>query len=152
MNQRRLFIAILEDDRRRIEMMRSCLGEIAPAMDVSVFDSAHAMIAWLEAHLPDIALVSLDHDLPLPPAADADACEIADPYGTGRMVADYLAARTPCCPVIVHSSNVERAPGMTFALHRAGWTQRRVVPYEDLEWIREAWMPCVAALLSSSAQ
>lgn len=128
------YFAILEDDSGRIKQMRSCAVETLPRLPLVFFDNAFEMIAWLETHLHEVALISLDHDLPLriPDGQSVDC-------GNGRMVADYLARFDPTCPVIVHSSNADCAAGMFFALERAGWPTKRIVPFDDLDWIATDW-------------
>src|SRR5256885_15001425 len=100
-------VVILEDDPARIAAMRACLTEVLPGTEIVVFEQAQAMIAWLGCNLAQVALISLDHDLPL-----LDQSGRAIDCGTGRQVADYLASLPPTCPVIVHSSNSFCAPGM----------------------------------------
>jgi len=136
------FVAILEDDVDRVVEMKSCLAQVLPAADVVVFERADDMIAWLKGHLGEAVLISLDHDLPM---VNAEGMLID--CGDGRMVADYLAELPATCPVIVHSSNANRAPGMWFALKDAGWQISRVVPYEDYAWIRGEWMSQVLQLI-----
>jgi hypothetical protein len=136
-------IAILEDNADRIAEMRACLSERIPAMEVIFFEDAGKMIVWLRENLGDVRLISLDHDLPL---IETDG-RLVD-SGTGRQVADFLAKLPATCPVIVHSSNDQLAPGMCFALKDAGWPQRRVYPCDDLAWIRRAWMRHVRKLLA----
>lgn len=97
------------------------------------------MLTWLPGHLQACVLISLDHDL-----------ESTDPDlnpGSGREVADWLATQEPVCPVIVHSTNVPAAAGMLRVLEEAGWTTRRVLPYDDLLWINELWRDTVRELL-----
>ena len=129
-------VAILEDSAGRIAEMRACLTEALPGCGSIFFDNAFEMMAWLKEHMGEVALISLDHDLPL---TDAQG-KLID-CGDGRMVADFLATLPPTCPVIVHSSNAWCAPGMYFALEGNGWPTARVVPYEDDRWVREAWKP-----------
>jgi hypothetical protein len=107
------------------------------------FDEAPAMIAWLGAHLEECALISLDHDLG--PSRRIDE-EFRDP-GTGRDVADFLAARKPACPVIVHTSNPLARVGMELALQSAGWKVVRVYPQFDTDWIGTHWLAVVLELL-----
>lgn len=128
-------IAILEDCEARIAAMRSSLREVVPS-ETSIFitDRAPRMVAWLEGHLAHVALISLDHDLPL-----GSQWGIGE-YGDGRIVADYLAALPPMCPVIIHSSNEAAASGMYYALEWAGWPVSRVVPYDGENWIRQTWI------------
>ena len=134
MNTKRMrrVIVILEDDSRRLEEMRRCVASHVPECAIECFDRAGAMIAWLEDHLAEVALISLDHDLPiLKDGTDA---------GSGRMVAEWLAARPPACPVIVHTSNENFAPGMMRVLRDAGWTLCRVYPHDDCVWIAVDWV------------
>jgi DNA-binding NarL/FixJ family response regulator len=129
------YIATLEDDPRRLSAMRECVGRELPAYELAIFDNADEMIVWLEDHLAEVALISLDHDLPLTQTRDGVRVDAGD----GRMVADWLAARTPACPVIVHTSNEHFAPGMMRVLRDGGWTHRRIYPHDDCAWIATAW-------------
>lgn len=122
--------AILEDDARRREAMARVLAEL-PHVRASLFDSAPAMVRWLEAHLAECTLISLDNDLvPLPSGEDP---------GEGRHVADWLAERAPVCPVVVHTSNPMAAPSMMLTLELAGWVPERIPPFDDVGWIETAW-------------
>lgn len=127
-------VAILEDDGNRISAMQACLAKIIPSIQITFFENAHEMIAWLHNHLSEAVLISLDHDLPL----RVDEGKTID-YGTGRQVADYLASMPPTCPVIVHSSNDVCAQGMYFELTHAGWHCRRIYPRDGEAWIPNAW-------------
>jgi len=127
-------VAILEDDANRIREMRACLDQALPAAQVVVFEVAREMIAWLAAHLGDVILISLDHDLPL---RDGNGHPLD--CGSGREVADFLASMPPTCPVIVHSSNNYCAPGMFYALKEKGWPVSRVCPMDDLAWVQRDW-------------
>jgi hypothetical protein len=111
-----------------------------------VFDNAPDTVEWLQDHLEGAALICLDHDLG--PNRDRDG-EIFDP-GTGRDVVDHLVTRKPCCHVLVHTTNSLAAPGMTMALEDAGWSWSRVVPYNDLEWVRADWIGCVVKALTKN--
>lgn len=126
--------AILEDDLNRVVAMRACLEAILPGVEIDFFSNAQEMIAWFGEHLGEVALISLDHDLPL----RDDAGRSVD-SGTGRQVADFLASLPPTCPVIVHSSNNFYAPGVFFTLKDAGWPCSRVYPCDDYAWIADAW-------------
>jgi DNA-binding NarL/FixJ family response regulator len=137
-------VAMLEDDVYRISAMRACLAQSLPEMELVIFDHAQRMIAWLEDHLGAVVLISLDHDLPLRHEAGRSI-----DCGTGRQVADYLAAHPPTCPVIVHSSNNDGAAGMFFALKDAGWPCCRVYPSDGETWIRNAWHPAVREYLEN---
>jgi hypothetical protein len=139
------FVAILEDCPERVAEMRACLAELLPNHSPAFFDDAGEMLAWLAEHLPEVALISLDHDLRLPTDADDRRC---DP-GTGRMVADYLAGQPPVCPVIVHSSNDHFAPGMLQVLLEMEWPCRRVYPFDEHRWVRAAWAAEVRRLIAA---
>jgi hypothetical protein len=136
-------IAILEDDLRRVGQMVRCLRECVGENEVVVFDNAPDMIAWLAEHLESVKLFCLDHDLGANLVLNG---EIRNP-GTGRDVADCLSSRRPVCPVVIHSSNVLAAPGMMMVLEDAGWTCSRLAPFNDLEWVREAWIDDVRTAL-----
>jgi len=139
-------IAILDDDSERIQVMVRSLLACAPQYDVVAFDNAPDMIAWLGKHLEETRLICLDHDLG--PSRDRGGV-VFDP-GTGRDVADYLATRKPVCPVLVHTTNSLAAPGMAMVLDDTGWRNLRVVPYDDLEWVQEAWIFAVRDALSTA--
>ena len=132
-------ICILEDDDERVRRFLAAAGVIAPGLEVRIWRSAVAMIADLPACLPSATLISLDHDLNRLPA-DAD-----DP-GCGVDVAKSLEALPPCCPVIIHTSNVERGTWMEGALSLGGWRYERVAPFGD-QWIENDWSPLARQLL-----
>lgn len=138
-------LAILEDDARRIQAMRSCVAEISPGIELAFFTDAQAMILWLGQHLGDVGLISLDHDLPLRNAAGT----VVD-CGTGRQVVDFLTSFPPTCPVIIHSSNDACASGMFFALKKANWICSRVYPRDDLAWVKDAWATQVRRYMDNS--
>jgi len=136
-------ITILEDDPERTNAFRDAL---APwAFDLVIIDNAPDMIEWLHAALSRTTLICLDHDLGPSRLRDESRFE----PGSGRDVADWLAARPARCPVLVHSANGLAVPGMLLVLESAGWTAQRVVPSGDLDWIRESWLQAVTELLRS---
>jgi hypothetical protein len=139
-------ILILEDDSDRTRAFQECLLECFPPKEVIVFDNAPDTIDWLQDHLEEALLICLDHDLGPNRVRDGD---VFDP-GTGRDVADYLATRKPCCPVVIHTTNSLAAPGMTMTLEDAGWSWARVVPYNDLEWVRADWVDYVLKALAKN--
>lgn len=134
-----MWIAVLEDDARRREAMERLLSEHFPRYSAVFFDNAPDMIAWLSAHLPQTALLCLDHDLGPNLLRGGEAF---DP-GTGRDVVNHLCRFAPTCPVIVHTSNYLAAPGMLMALEAAGWKAARAVPFDDLVWLTREWLPLV---------
>jgi hypothetical protein len=135
-------ICILEDDEQRTRQFLAAAKAIAPGLPVRIWRSAHAMIQDLPTCLAGASLISLDHDL-----APCDATE-PDP-GCGHDVAQFLQDLNPTCPVIIHTSNVERGTWMIGALSLGGWTYERVYPFGD-SWIETEWLPVVARLLTRS--
>lgn len=138
-------VVILEDNAQRVAAMRECLADKFPSFDQRFFASSCEVIHWLQQHWVTTAAISLDHDLERQMPADSDP-------GDGREVADFLASRPPHCPVVIHSTNVAAAIGMEHALADGGWQVDRIVPYEDLQWIQEAWLPLIRRLIVDSAR
>lgn len=138
-------LVILEDNAERVAAMRECLADKFPSFERRFFGSSQAAIAWLSQHGAAVVGVSLDHDL------ERQAPDDADP-GDGREVADFLASRPPHCPVVIHSTNVPAAIGMEQTLADRGWQVERVLPYDDLRWIHEAWLPLMRRLIVASAR
>lgn len=136
MFQMRTIIAILDDEPDRLAAMIPLLRRRFKSLSAETFDNAPDMIAWLKDHLCECVLLCLDHDL------GPNRRRAGRPFdpGIGRDVVDYLATCEPCCPVVVHTTNSEAAPGMLTALRESGWTAAQVVPYEDVLWIREVWI------------
>lgn len=134
----KITIAILEDNADRIAAMDTLLADTFPLFGRRFFRSSAEAIDWFQSHLPEAICISLDHDLERP----EDNPEADDP-GTGREVADFLARQTPCCPIIVHTTNVPAGVGMEYELEEAGWAVTRVTPYCDLAWLTEMWLPTV---------
>lgn len=131
-------ILILEDDAERRRVMGECLSDRFPQYGVRFFVDAPSMIAYLQAETgPEILLISLDHDL-----EPTEESRSTDP-GTGRDIADCLAARRPMCPVIVHTTNAPAGDGMQLLLEESGWVTIRVVPYDAERWIGETWFRAV---------
>jgi hypothetical protein len=128
-------IVILEDNADRQAAMRCCLADRFSTLAAHFFDDAGATIRFLAESLADTVVISLDHDLELKPGP---ADRLIDP-GTGREVADFLATRTPVCPVIIATTNTHAGDGMEEVLRTAGWKTRRVVPFDDMHWIETAW-------------
>lgn len=126
-------IVILDDENDRLEAMTAVLSERLPEYGMVTFKNAPDIIAWLCDNLSSAAIISLDHDL-FPQSDDEP-----DP-GTGRDVADFLATQSPVCHVIIHTTNSLAAPGMEMVLHDRGWTNSRVMPFNDLEWVTMWWI------------
>ena len=135
-------VAILEDNPDRISEMRACVQEALPTLQAVFFVNAHEMITWLKPNLPQISLISLDHDLPVISVNG----RLVD-CGDGRLVASFLAEFPPTCPIIVHSSNDHCATSMFHTLRDAGWPTTEIVPFDGHAWVRAAWMPQLLQLV-----
>ncbi|MDD2734737.1 MAG: hypothetical protein PHF56_12410 [Desulfuromonadaceae bacterium] len=138
-------IAVLEDDERRTEALRDEIMRLFPQLTMSFFDNAPDMVAWLKDNLGNVRLLCLDHDLG--PDRQRDG-QVFDP-GIGRDVVDFLAVQKPSCPVLIHSSNSTAAFGMQFALETAGWVVERVIPIDDLLWVKAQWSGRLETLVNS---
>ena len=97
------------------------------------------MIADLPSVLNQACLISLDHDLNPQPNVTTDP-------GTGLEVAEFLAKQSPLSPVLIHSTNHEKAWSMHNELRFGGWQVDRVGPIGD-DWVQCLWLPKAKALL-----
>jgi hypothetical protein len=132
-------LLMLEDNSERVERFVAVLRRVAPAVELRLWRDAWKMIRECPPLLPSARLISLDHDL------DPE-CETADDPGTGWDLTKVLAAQPPCCPVIVHSSNGERATWMMGEFDLGGWEYHRIAPIGD-DWIENDWRRLVRRLL-----
>lgn len=140
-------IAILEDNADRTAAMKSCLADRFPHYEAYFFSAPKEMRVFLEVHLEDVILISLDHDLELM----MDRFGKASDPGSGTDVVNYLVQKPATCPVVVHTTNSTAAVGMEMTLQEAGWKTYRVVPYDDLRWISEEWFRTVRRALVATA-
>lgn len=97
-------LLILEDNSERVERFTAILQTIAPTLPFRVWRDAYAMMREAGPLLTFASMISLDHDLE--PESNAP-----DP-GDGYMVTKWLVSQSIICPVIIHSSNGERASWM----------------------------------------
>ena len=143
-------VVVLEDNRDRIvrPMHSQCLADRLYPFEACFFDAPQPMLDYLREHLGEAICISLDHDMEL---IDDGNGHLRDP-GTGREIADYLAAHAPQCPVVLHTTNTAAAQGMQAVLADAGWTVYRVVPWGDLEWVRGEWFRTVRRAVVAAAQ
>jgi ADP-ribosylglycohydrolase len=125
-------ILILEDNDERLAGFQKAIAALGDGFEMKAWRDAPSMCAECEAFFPSAALISLDHDLnPMPGAA-------GDP-GTGLEVAEFLAECRPVCPVIIHSTNADRAHSMQNELRFADWIVERVGPI-GTDWIETIWL------------
>jgi len=132
-------LLMLEDNADRLQRFTAVLRRVDPTLPLRVWRSAWAMIREIEPLLPSARLISLDHDL------DPEEGDSADP-GTGWDVAKFLAALPPACPVVIHTSNGERATWMMGEFELGRWQFHRVPPLGD-DWIEQDWRRVVRRLL-----
>jgi CheY-like chemotaxis protein len=132
-------ILVLEDNDDRIKHFREAIASLGKDFSVKIWNDAPTIIAELSSHLPAACLVSLDHDL------NPQLGITTDP-GTGLEVAEFLSKQKSTCPVLIHSTNFERAWSMHNELRFAGWSVERVGPIGD-DWIQCLWLPKVKSLL-----
>src|SRR5262245_55439208 len=133
-------ILILEDNEERILKFQVVVASFGPDFEAKVWRDVHSMISECEAFFSTTALISLDHDLVPQPGVDTDP-------GTGLEVAEFLADFLPFCPVLIHSSNTDRAYSMHNELRFAGWVVDRVGPIGN-DWIEKTWSQSIRKLLS----
>jgi DNA-binding NarL/FixJ family response regulator len=137
-------IAILEDNDERISAMQCYLADKFPFFEVRFFRAANEAVEWIREHASQIICLSLDHDLECPAGAPDPGC--------GRDVAELVAGLQPQFPIVIHSTNVHAAIAMEALLQERGWTVSRVLPYGDLAWLAEIWLPAIRAAIVGSAR
>ena len=135
-------LLLLEDNAERIAAFENVLAELGGDWQIRVWRDAPTMLVECVDCFSDTHLISLDHDLNPQPGATVDP-------GTGLEVAKLLASHFPFCPVIIHSTNADRAWSMHNELRFGGWTVERFGPIGD-DWFRKLWLPKARELLASS--
>jgi hypothetical protein len=135
-------LLMLEDDSDRIQRFQAAVRSIDPGLPLIIWRDAPSMIRDLESYLPQARLISLDHDLEPLEGGPSDP-------GTGLDVARHLAAMTPGCDVIIHSSNTTRSIWMSGEFELGGWRSQRVAPIGE-DWIETHWRYVVAKLLKAT--
>ena len=133
-------LLMLEDNLERIDRFTATLRAIDPELPMQAWRDAHVMIREIGPLLRSARLISLDHDL-------EGESGSPDP-GDGLAVARFLVSQPVVCPVIVHSSNSERARWMAGEFDLAGWSHWRVAPLGE-DWIESDWRTVVQRLLNS---
>ena len=141
----RRLLLILDDDRTRLRSFDAVVPLLGEDWVVRAWRDAPTMIAEIEILLDKAQLISLDHDLYKDSPSDPDP-------GSGRIIADFLSARDPTCPVIVHSTNTDAAWGMCNELVSGGWKVELVHHLNQPAWIEELWLPIARTLLDASGK
>jgi len=137
-------LLLLEDNEDRIAAFNTAVCELGKDWRMQVWRDAPTMMSECEDYFDDVHLISLDHDL-------NPRCGATRDPGTGLEVAKLLASHLPICPVIVHSTNADRAWSMHNELRFAGWAVDRVGPLGD-DWVRKLWLPKAREMLAHSAR
>ena len=135
------FVLVLEDDAVRLDRFRKALNLVDSRARLMCWRDANQMVREACTYLPESRLISLDHDL------YQDSQDSSGDPGDGLVVAKFLASREPQCPVIVHSSNGDRARMMIGELEFSGWSVRRVAPLGQ-DWVEAYWGVVVRSLLA----
>jgi ADP-ribosylglycohydrolase len=135
-------LLLLEDNAERIAAFEAILKELGDDWRLRVWRDAPTMLAECETFFEETHLISLDHDLNPQPGAAGDP-------GTGLDIAKLLASHLAFCPVIIHSTNADRAWSMHNELRFAGWTVERTGPIGD-DWVRRLWLPKAREMLEQS--
>lgn len=125
-------ILILEDNDERIAGFEKAVAALGEGFDLKIWRDAPTMIAECEPFFTSAALISLDHDLNPQPGVTVDP-------GTGLDATKFLAAFLPVCPVLIHSTNVDRVYSMHNEFRFAGWVVDRVGPLGS-DWIETTWL------------
>jgi ADP-ribosylglycohydrolase len=135
-------LLLLEDNSERIEAFQTAVRELGHDWQIKIWRDAHTMVAECEDFFCKTHFISLDHDLNLQPGATRDP-------GTGVEVAKLLASHFSFCPIVIHSTNADRAWSMHNELRFGGWTVERVGPIGE-DWVDKLWLPKVREMLISS--
>ena len=122
---------MLEDESERLARFETVLSKLGDSIELQHWRTAPDFIAGYESVNRRPSLICLDHDL------FTDHPDDPDP-GDGRDVALFMAKQTPCCHVIIHSSNVPAADSMFFTLSDANWDVEKIAPL-GADWIESYW-------------
>jgi ADP-ribosylglycohydrolase len=134
-------ILILEDNDERTAGFQRAVTGLGDGLALKIWRDAPTMIAECEEYFSTTALISLDHDLNPQPGVTTDP-------GTGLDVAKFLAECRPVCPLIIHSTNADRAHSMHNELRFADWIADRVGPI-GTDWIETMWLRKVREFLAA---
>lgn len=128
-------ILILDDEKeRRKGFTRTCAAKSTWRLQF-----AETAATFLDVYQEPWDLISLDHDLALDDPLD------------GLDVVNRMTEKppTPKPPVIVHSSNSDRAAMMMGNLELEGWQADRVAPFGD-DWLESHWLKVAERRLATS--
>lgn len=135
-------VLLLEDDLERLEKFAASLSLLVPRVEFIYWRTAAGFIESYRNTGHSLGLIALDHDLI--PATETEP----DP-GDGRQVAEFLALSEPCCPVLIHSSNVPAGNTMQFVLEPRGWSVERIYPI-GADRIESSWLTAARRLIEQA--
>lgn len=133
-------ILLLEDNTERIKAFQEVIKSLGKDYEFKIWRDAPSMCADCANYFATTVLISLDHDLNPQPGA------LTDP-GTGLDVARFLGDFMPVCPVLIHSTNVDRVWSMHNELRFAGWNVDRIGPLGS-DWIEKSWFTIARDLIA----
>ncbi len=134
-------LLLLEDNAEWIAAFQVAVKSLGEDWELEVWNDAPTMLANCESQFEQAALISLDHDL------NPQLGSSGDP-GTGLEVAKFLAGYLPLCPVLIHSSNTDRAWSMHNELRFAHWQVDRIGPIGE-DWIPKLWLAKAREMISN---
>lgn len=129
-------ILILEEYPATVERFEAALGD---AWQVIHRPNVAEMIGVTKNSLASADILSLDHDLDDPAHPDVDP-------GDRLEFVRWLVDQKPARPVIIHSSNTNRARIMIGDLDLAKWTAQFAMPISD-DWAENDWRTMVNRLV-----
>ena len=141
-------IFVLDNGPARIEAIWKSLRSRELDKATTIVDNVPDAIFWLSRNLHNCGVISLTHDLGGEQIRDGF---LWDP-GTGRDIANYLAERSPVCPVILHTDNFFVRPQMQCILDRGEWSHSFVAPGNRMDWVEKEWLPKVLAGLAADCR
>ena len=131
---------MLEDEEERLVRFAAVLSEQKHKIEFLHWRTVDEFIAGFTNTTKTPNLICLDHDL------FTDSPDDPDP-GDGRDVAEFLARKTPCCPIVIHSSNQPAADSMYFTLADAKWDVEKIAPLGE-DWIESYWWTTAKPLIA----
>ena len=124
-------ILLLEDNEKRIARFRQLVAELGAGLELKVWRDTHSMLAECEPFFARATLICLNDAPNSQPVTDTEP-------DLSTFLGDFL----PVCPVLIHSSDLDRAVSIQGELDRAGWRVDRVSSSEadriETTWLRRA--------------
>lgn len=131
-------IAILESDIKKICAMRRALETANLARQMVYFETATAMLQWLDNNITKVRLISFGSTPATPWYQNG---ELIQP-GTGLDVIKGLEQYQPNCTALVHSEDKRNNANMGVELACQGINSIGVQRKEK-DWIEKEWLPQV---------